>query len=195
MAEQFPTPSATPPLKMQEFKISHLTTPEDVLKHEPHLSTLLQDCVNEGSSIGFLAPLSNQDAKSYWTQVSTQISQGNLHLFILTSSTPTIDPPPILGTIQLSLIPKVAHLHRGEVMKLMVSPPSRNKSIAKQLMTHIEDFARGIGRSLLTLDTATKSPAKKMYLRLGWEEWGTCKDYASWTDGSRCDATFFRKDI
>ena len=62
-------------------------------------------------------------------------------------------------------------------------------------MEHIEDFARGTGRTMLNLDTATGSAAVEMYRRLGWEEWGTCKDYASWPNGSRCDATFFRKDL
>ena len=72
---------------------------------------------------------------------------------------------------------------------------ARRLGIASRLMSHIEDFARGIGRDLLTLDTATESPAMGMYRRLGWEEWGTCKGYASWPDGSRCDATFFRREL
>jgi GNAT superfamily N-acetyltransferase len=194
MTQPFATTSASPSVQIPEFAIIHLTNSEDVIKHESHLSTLLQDCVNEGSSIGFLAPLSNLDAKAYWIQVSALIPQGNLHLFILTPSSSEVNPP-ILGTIQLSLIPKVTHFHRGEVIKLMVSPSARCQGIARQLMTHIEDFARGIGRSMLTLDTANESVAREMYLRLGWEEWGTCKDYASWPDGSRCDATFFRKDL
>lgn len=62
-------------------------------------------------------------------------------------------------------------------------------------MDYVEDFARDEGKEFLVLDTATKSPAREMYRRLGWEEWGTCKDYASWPDGMRCDATFFRKEL
>jgi hypothetical protein len=62
-------------------------------------------------------------------------------------------------------------------------------------MEHVEDFARGIGRDMLTLDAASKGPANEMYRKLGWEEWRTCKGYAQWPDGSDCDATFFRKDI
>jgi len=62
-------------------------------------------------------------------------------------------------------------------------------------MLHVEAFAKGIEISMLTLDTATESAAIEMYRRLEWEEWGTCKDYASWPDGRRCDATFFGKDI
>lgn len=62
-------------------------------------------------------------------------------------------------------------------------------------MDYIEDFARDEGKEFLVLDTATESLAREMYRRLGWEEWGTCKHYASWPDGTRCDATFFRKEL
>jgi GNAT superfamily N-acetyltransferase len=180
---------ATSLIRSQAYTITYLNTSGSILTHLPELCLILQDCVNEGSSIGFLAPLSLQEAEKYWTQVAETIIKGNLHLFILTTSeaTPGRDTPPtILGTIQLSTIPKATHLHRAEVIKLLVSPSSRRLGIARKLMEYIEDFARG---------TATGSAAVEMYRRLGWEEWGTCKDYASWPDGSRCDATFFRKDL
>lgn len=65
-------------------------------------------------------------------------------------------------------------------------------------MDYVEEFARKERlKEFLTLDTAALSPAKDMYRRLGWEEWGTCKDYASWTgvdvilrfSGRSCEAT------
>jgi len=192
------TDVATSPIRSQGYTITYLNTSGSILTHLPELCLILQDCVNEGSSIGFLAPMSLLEAEKYWTQVAETIMKGNLHLFILTTSatSPGRDTPPIiLGTIQLSTIPKATHLHRAEVIKLLVSPSSRRLGIARKLMEHIEDFARGTGRTMLNLDTATGSAAVEMYRRLGWEEWGTCKDYASWPNGSRCDATFFRKDL
>jgi len=207
-------PPSTTSEPLRDFTISQLTTSEDVLTHLPQLCQILQDCVNEGSSIGFLAPLSTKDAEIYWKQVAELIAKGTLHLFILVSGssltngtlssdhTPssqpihsTAIPSIVLGTIQLVTIPKTTHLHRAEVIKLLVSPSARRLGIARRLMSHVENFARGTGRTMLTLDTATESPALEMYRRLDWEEWGTCKDYASWPDGSRCDATFFRKDL
>lgn len=196
------TPTSMPPDFSQMFTISQLTTTDDILSHLPQLCQILQSCVNEGSSIGFLGPLSMKDSEVYWTQVSELIEKGNLHLFALTSESHINDAPSslpesltVLGTVQLVTIPKVTHLHRAEVIKLLVSPSARRLGIARKLMTHVEDFARGTGRSMLTLDTATGSPAVEMYRKLGWEEWGTCKNYASWPDGSRCDATFFRKEL
>lgn len=205
MSHPLPTPTSTP-TQAPDFKITHLTTPPSISIHQPQLSKLLQDVVNEGSSIGFLAPLSIDEADTYWTQVSSLVAQGNLHLFILTSSSPLSSISDateqengprgeILGTVQLVTIPKTTHLHRAEVIKLLVAPEARRQGIARMLMEYVEGFARGTGREVLTLDTATGSAAVEMYRRLGWEEWGTCKRYASWADGSRCDATFFRKEI
>ncbi|KAE8444558.1 hypothetical protein EG329_014482 [Mollisiaceae sp. DMI_Dod_QoI] len=195
METSWPTPNTTPPLQMSPSTILKLNTPEDVSKHMTQLCEILQDCVNEGSSIGFLAPLSFEDVSKYWTQVSQLLTIGNLHLFILTATVPSSPSPIILATVQLVVIPKATHSHRAEVVKLLVAPAARRQGIARQLMDYIENFARDEGKEFLTLDTATLSPAKEMYRRLGWEEWGTCKDYASWPDGSRCDATFFRKEL
>jgi ribosomal protein S18 acetylase RimI-like enzyme len=177
------------------FTITQLKTTEDIQTHSQGLSLLLQACVNEGTSLGFLAPLSVPSAQEYWTSLESLITspKSNLYLFILTSPTSS-SPSQILGTVQLFSISKHTHSHRGEVQKLLVLPDARKLGIARQLMRHVEDFARELGKEVLVLDTATLSPAREMYTRLGWEEWGTCKAYASWTDGSKCDATFFRKD-
>jgi len=105
--------------------ILELKTLSEVYKYQNQLCTILQECVNEGSSIGFLAPLSSKDALDYWLGVSELITKGNLHLFILTSATSSTvnsEHTPVLGTLQLSLVPGVAHLHRAEVIKLMVLP-------------------------------------------------------------------------
>jgi GNAT superfamily N-acetyltransferase len=187
---------STPVARYEEPTIIQIKTSEEVLAHRQGLSTLLQECVNEGSSIGFLAPLSADDANEYWTAVASLIPQGNLHLFIFLSPTAELNAPPsVLGTIQLLSIPKATHLHRAEILKLLVTPSARRQGIARRLMEHVENFAREMGKEMLTLDTATESAAMEMYRRLGWEEWGTCRDYASWPDGRRCDATFFRKDL
>ncbi|CZR66311.1 related to acetyltransferase [Phialocephala subalpina] len=187
-----------PPAQSPSFTTTKLTKPEEVSKYMTQLCQILQDCVNQGASIGFLAPLSTEEATTYWTQVSNLITTPTQHLFILTSSSSTPSNPPnptILATVQLTVSPKITHVHKAEVVKLLVAPSARRQGIARKLMEHVEDFARDEGKEFLVLDTATESPAREMYRRLGWEEWGTCKDYASWPDGSRCDATFFRKEL
>ena len=195
MAESLPSPAATLLSQHLKFKITQLQTAESVLSLQNPLSILLRDCVTDGFSIGFLSPFTLKEADIYWKEISELIPKGNLYLFILTSATSPSDSQPILGSIQLHTISKNAHLHRGEVAKVLVSPNARRQGIARLLMEHVEDFARGIGREMLTLDAASEGPANEMYRKLGWEEWGTCKGYAKWPDGSNCDATFFRKEI
>ena len=39
------------------------------------LVELLQDAVDGGASVGFLAPLSDADARQYWTEVFSEVGQ------------------------------------------------------------------------------------------------------------------------
>lgn len=63
-------------------------------------------------------------------------------------------------------------------------------------MGHAEGFARReLGLRVLTLDTETDTPARDFYGRVGWEEWGTCPDYAAFADGRLGSARFFVKAL
>ena len=57
-------------------------------------------------------------------------------------------------------------------------------------MQAIEDEARRLGLTLLTLDTA-EGVAARLYERCGWSRAGTIPDYALWPDGGLCDTTIF----
>lgn len=194
MADSLSAPAVAPSIKSSSFQIQRLTSAESVLVRQKELSVLLKDCVTDDFSIGFLSPFTLEEADVYWNEIAEQVPKGNLHLFILTSPSSS-SPGSILGSIQLHTVTKNAHLHRGEVVKVLVSPNARRQGIARLLMKHVEGFARSIRRELLTLDSASQGPANEMYRRLGWEKWGTCKGYAKWPDGRSCDATFFRKEI
>jgi len=186
MKKQVLTPMAAT-MPDQSFKITELTTAEDVRTYLSFLSTILQECVNEGSSVGFLVPFSPAEAEAYWLSLLPAIKNHTVHLFILTSSTSALSPAPVLGTIQLSTLTKATHAHRAEVQKLLVLPSARKMGLGRRLMGFIESFAKGIGKEVLVLDTATESKARDMYARLGWEEWGTCKAYVFFLR-SRCRA-------
>jgi hypothetical protein len=77
------------------------------------LCALLIDAVQDGASVGFLAPLSRDTAMSYWNQALASPGDG-LVLWVAESG------GEIVGTVQLSLCAKENGRHRAELQKLLV---------------------------------------------------------------------------
>jgi acetyltransferase len=50
---------------------------EDAARWQPQLIGLLQDAVDSGASVGFLAPLSAGEAQRYWTKVFAQVGDNS----------------------------------------------------------------------------------------------------------------------
>ncbi|MGZ3618396.1 MAG: GNAT family N-acetyltransferase, partial [Ktedonobacteraceae bacterium] len=63
----------------------------------PHLIHLLQDAVASGASVGFLPPLSAEDAQQYWSTVFQEVAQGTSVLLVAR------DDGRIVGSVQLAL--------------------------------------------------------------------------------------------
>ncbi|KAH6678726.1 acyl-CoA N-acyltransferase [Halenospora varia] len=178
------------------YVVTQLTTTSGVLQHIDELVRLLQECVHDGHSMGFLSPLSVEEAKAYWLDASIQVAKSQTHLFIVMSATQSATASPeVLGTVQLAGSPKPSHSHRAEVNKLIISSSYRRKGLARKLMEEVESLARELGRDVLTLTTAKDSDAREMYLKMDWDEFGVCKDYAQRPDGKRADVSFFRKEL
>ncbi|ENW61023.1 hypothetical protein F915_01755 [Acinetobacter baumannii NIPH 70] len=82
--------------------------------HEQGLSLLLEDSVNNGASIGFLAPIEKNEVLNYWREVNHKLAQGNSRLWI------AIQEGTVVGSVQLSLVSKKNGVHRAEVEKLII---------------------------------------------------------------------------
>ncbi len=80
----------------------------------PHLIHLLQDTVADGASVGFLPPLSAEEAQQYWSTVFEDVAQGNCVLL------GAREAGRIVGSVQLALATKANARHRAEVQKLCV---------------------------------------------------------------------------
>lgn len=104
--------------------------------YEESLSLLLEDSVNNGASIGFLAPIEKNEVVNYWREVNSKLANGNNRLWI------AIQQGTIIGSVQLSLVSKKNGVHRAEVEKLMVLTTARKQGIATLLMNELENFAR-----------------------------------------------------
>ncbi|MFC7667996.1 GNAT family N-acetyltransferase [Hymenobacter humi] len=107
----------------------------------PALVELLQDAVDSGASLGFLAPLAYAEAEQYWAGVAEAVAAG--HRRLLVAQHPTNHEP--LATVQLDLATKPNAPHRAEVMKLLVHTKARRQGLGRQLLVALEQLAQQPG--------------------------------------------------
>lgn len=147
-------------------------TSEQALAYLPDLIRLLQDAVAGGASVGFLPPLSDDQAQQYWSSLLPDITKGSRIVLA------ALDNQAVIGTVQLELAQKPNALHRAEVQKLMVYRSHRGQGIAGALLDGIEAAAREANRILLVLDTIQGDTADRLYRKLDWIEAGVIPQYA-----------------
>ena len=145
--------------------------PTLVRTHISELMALLQATVGQGAPLGFLHPLSDNDARAYWEQVEASLGRGERVLLV------ALDDGRVVGSAQLELASKQNAQHRAEVQKVSVLPDYRNRGVGKMLMDGIEDAARHARRSMLILDTREGAYAERFYEKLGWIRVGRIPGY------------------
>jgi acetyltransferase len=163
--------------------------PEDATRWLPQLVNLLQDAVDSGASVGFLAPLSDADATQYWTKLFTQISQQG---YIVLAA---VHEGMIVGSVQLELASMPNARHRAEVQKLLVLRTWRRQGLGQALMTAIEQAARQMGRGLLILDTRLGDAAERLYARMGYTRVGVIPKFALSSAGTLDATVIFYRDL
>ncbi|MGH8071595.1 MAG: GNAT family N-acetyltransferase [Candidatus Entotheonellia bacterium] len=158
-------------------------------KWVPQLVALLQDAVDSGASVGFLAPLSNADACQYWTEVFSDVGQ---HSRIVLAA---VQQDEIVGSVQLVLGTMPNALHRAEVQKLLVRRSHRRHGIGRALMTAVEEAACHDGRHLLVLDTRLGDDAERLYARMGYLRVGVIPQFARSSSGTLDATVIFYRDL
>lgn len=153
----------------------------------PSLVDLLLDTVNGGASVGFVPPLSEETARSFWDETIREVEQGERKLLVASEG------DGIVGSVQLVLATKQNALHRAEVQKLMVHSNHRNRGIAKALLEAVELVANEFGRTLLVLDTEQASPAESLYAKVGYMRSGVIPEYARSAAGHMISTVVFYK--
>jgi acetyltransferase len=153
------------------------------------LIALLQDGVNGGASIGFLPPLSSDEANAYWRDVINDMAHQKRVL--LTASQEGV----LVGSVQLDLPMKPNATHRAEVQKLIVHHSARRQGIGSKLMNALEVEAKQVGRSLLVLDTRAGDSAEPLYRQHGYTEAGRIPNYARNGEGGLDATVIFYKTL
>lgn len=157
--------------------------------HMAQLSSVLLDCVEGGASVGFMQPLTLDQAFSFWQRVGAGMAANARALLVAR------DEVGIVGTVQLVLDQPDNQFHRADLCKMLVHRRGRRRGLGATLMHGAEELARACNKTLLVLDTATGSDAERLYARLGWLRVGVIPDYAHWPDGGRCGTTIFYKAL
>lgn len=167
----------------------HRLTAVDLVTYTPGLAVLLVDAVDDGASVGFLAPLTVDGAAEWWAGQAGSI-RGNRTILWATA-----DASGVTGTVQLRLTPLPTGRNRATIAKLLVHRRARNNGVARQLLSTAEQFAIEAGITLLTLDTETGSLAETLYKKSGWIESGTIPAYAADPSGVLRSTTILYKEL
>ena len=162
---------------------------DDAATWVPQLVELLQEAVDGGASVGFLAPLPAADARRYWTEVFSEVCQQSRIVLAV------VQEGRIIGSVQLALAMMPNALHRAEVQKLLVLRSHRRYGIGQALMTAVEEAARQDGRQLLVLDTRLGDDAERLYTRMGYLRVGVIPQFARGSTGTLDATVIFYRDL
>jgi predicted N-acetyltransferase YhbS len=151
-----------------------------------HLGELLVACVAAGASVGFLRPLEQTAAETFWRQA---LADHDSLTFVAR------DGARIIGTVRLLPASQQNGQHRADVAKLLVHPDARRQGTAAALMVTLEAAALAMGRTTLVLDTETGGQAERLYQRWGWSRVGEIPEYALTADGALASTTMMTKRL
>lgn len=162
-------------------------TEHDIEHHSADLAQLLQDAVSDGASVGFITPLSDDEAKAYWQQIKRDVAQDKRVVLAAKIE------GEVAGVVQLELNSKQNACHRAEVQKLMVSTQYRRRGLGQQLMAAVESVAQAEGISLIVLDTRQGDLAEGLYRKLDYIESGVIPQFALSSAGTLDATVYFYK--
>lgn len=161
---------------------------EEAERRLPELAEILADAVAGGASVSFMAPFSREDAAAYFRGLLPALEAGDSCLFA------GLVDGVARGTVRLDLSRTPNQPHRADVAKMLVHRLARRRGLARALMVALEDTARSLDRTLLTLDTASDA-AEQLYESLGYTKAGVIPGYALLPDGKLCDTTLYYKQL
>jgi len=167
-------------------------TPAEYAAAIPDLATLLVDAVEGGASVNFLAGVTDEQARDWWTDRLPKVRDGTITAFVARGTT---DDGAILGSTLLIRSRNQNSPHRAEIAKVIVHRSARRRGIGRALMAAAEEAASREGRWLLILDTEAGTAADALYRGLGWQVLGTMPNHAMRSDGVLAPTTYFFKDL
>jgi hypothetical protein len=90
----------------------------------PSLAALLKQCVEQGYSLTFYAPLSIETAREFWAESLREVESGEHIVFVARN-----EANDMIGCVVLAQHFRQNSPHRGEVRKLLVDEAYRGKYV------------------------------------------------------------------
>ncbi|MDH1085064.1 GNAT family N-acetyltransferase [Pantoea brenneri] len=150
----------------------------------PELCEVLQACVADGASVGFIDAADHQAIGRFWQDRIYSLASGDAELWVARQH------GSVVATVMINRSSMPNGRHRAEITKLLVHPQARRQGIARQLMLQAEQQARLQGKTLLVLDTRSGDVPSDLYRSLDWQVAGSIPFYAESTTGE-LDATTY----
>ena len=155
------------------------------------LAGILFDSVSNDASIGFVQPLSMEEAKDFWCDQILPLVEANNRALIIAESNGKI-----VGTVQLIISMPPNQQHRCEIAKMMVHSKQRKKGIGRLLMEAAITLAKSQNKTLITLDTRSGDVSQKLYELVGFKVAGSIPNFAKQTGGKGfCSTTYMFKEL
>ncbi|KAJ7070000.1 hypothetical protein C8F01DRAFT_540143 [Mycena amicta] len=149
-----------------------ITTLDPALSSHTALIPALVDihvaCIEVDNTIATFTPPLSRDKMVRWWEGMVEDARTGRRVIFLAFATAEDQQPQLAGYVILYRPRTETGPFRGPVEKLLVSPSFRRLGIARQLMEKLEEDAKVLGQTLLTLDTETGSPAEIVYPKLGY---------------------------
>ena len=158
----------------------------------PSLATLIQDAVEGGAGVNFLAGVTHDEAAAWWSERIPQVASGQITPFVAVDEA---GGGAVVGSVLLMRSRNPNSPHRAEISKVLVLRSARRQGVGAALMAAAEARAVADGRWLLILDTVSDSPADAFYRSLGWQAVGIIPNHAMTPDGIPAATTYFYKDL
>ena len=162
-------------------------TPGQMDAHARELGALLVDAVDSGASVTFMAGLSPDRARMWWTEQARDAATDGRAIIA------AFDSEGLCGFVQVIPVPMENQQHRAEISKLLVHRRARRQGLGERLMREAEAAALDLNRPHLVLDTAKGDAAERLYTRLGWRRAGEIPDFALDPAGVMRTTVFFWK--
>ena len=155
------------------------------------LVAIIRDAVEGGSSVNFLADVTDEVLGSFWAGVADGQEAGRTELFVAED----VATGRLVATALIMFSQKQNSPHRADVGKMLVHSDYRRRGLARRLLDAVEDTARRHDRTLLMLDTETGSAGEALYRAQGWVPFGVVPGHAYTPDSVPKPTTFFYKVI